>query len=573
MVFGVKQLLPHVDDYLDEKQIENVQKFKPEIERTFDDIKVDISFFDKQQQKLFDAGEKYIKSGNSAFDKGQYHSAMEYFQSAEDKGKEILKIEKDKEKAFGILENAEIQFTAIKNINYKGYRDNSYTQAEKNIDEMSSYYNEGEYNDVTSKQLKALTKLCLNVEENINEFDGYFDKVEAYTKNEDFKNVIKYADLALNIKKDSTVEKLKNEAENKIDEFEDVKSVLNDKYDYIKENINRILNSSDKDEETLEKVTKLLISINELQQYDLSKYFSAAKITEITKMSKDISSLKMDVPKTVSKDLKNVDNPVKIDLNLLAPGSETAYKEQIGISDKLWKPVEVETKKAGIKMRLIPSGTFNMGSNVTERGHNDDEAPVHKVTIKEPFYCGVYEITQKQWEDVMGDNPSEYKNPNGPVEQISYKDCQKFLDKLCKLEGVPNGTYSLPTEEQWEYISRAGTYSPIHLKESLNYNNSNFNPMYSHYEEGRDSTIDVGSFSPNAFGLYDLYGNVYEITKSPYMSYDDKINKKTGDSTFVAIRGGGYNNGNKICRSAHRSRLETDDYDYDIGFRIIRKLD
>ncbi len=143
---------------------------------------------------------------------------------------------------------------------------------------------------------------------------------------------------------------------------------------------------------------------------------------------------------------------------------------------------------------LVQPGSFLMGS---ERG-DDDEAPVHEVTISQPFYLGKYEVTQAQWKKVMGSSPSRFKGANRPVEQVSWYDCQEFIEKL---NSKGNGVFRLPTEAEWEYACRAGTTDDYA---------GNLDEMGWYDKNNVGKTQPVGKKKANPWGLYDMHGNVSE---------------------------------------------------------------
>jgi formylglycine-generating enzyme required for sulfatase activity len=161
-----------------------------------------------------------------------------------------------------------------------------------------------------------------------------------------------------------------------------------------------------------------------------------------------------------------------------------------------------------MEMVLIHPGSFLMGS---DKGQ-DNERPVHKVTLTKPFYLGKYEVTQHQWQAVMGENPAEFKGPNNPVEEVSWEDCQAFVLELTKK--IPGKTFVLPTEAQWEYACRAGSRTEYAYGDD---------PAglgaYAWYLGNSDSrTHPVGQKKPNAWGLYDMHGNVCEWCADWYSS-------------------------------------------------------
>jgi formylglycine-generating enzyme required for sulfatase activity len=161
-----------------------------------------------------------------------------------------------------------------------------------------------------------------------------------------------------------------------------------------------------------------------------------------------------------------------------------------------------------IEMVLIRPGSFTMGS---EKGE-DDEKAVHKVTLTKPFYLGKFEVTQRQWQAVMGANPSQFKDPDNPVEMVSWEDCQAFLQKLS--EKVPGVTFKLPTEAQWEYACRAGSDAAYSFGDDA----SRLGEYAWFLDNSASKAHPVGKKKPNAWGLYDMHGNVCEWCADWYES-------------------------------------------------------
>lgn len=163
-------------------------------------------------------------------------------------------------------------------------------------------------------------------------------------------------------------------------------------------------------------------------------------------------------------------------------------------------------------MVYIPGGSFLMGAPETEEGSRsrDSERPQHRVEIA-PFYMGRYPVTQAQYQAVMGENPSYFKGENNPVERVSWHKAKEFCQKLSEQTGK---TYRLPSEAQWEYACRAGTTTPFYFGETISTDLANYdgNSRYGNGKKGvyRIKTTPVRSFPPNAFGLYDMHGNVWE---------------------------------------------------------------
>jgi formylglycine-generating enzyme required for sulfatase activity len=176
------------------------------------------------------------------------------------------------------------------------------------------------------------------------------------------------------------------------------------------------------------------------------------------------------------------------------------------LADKaLWEKQPKEfTNSIGMKLVLIPAGEFMMGSPETEKDRSPDESPQHKVRISKPFYMGAMEMTQAQWKAVMEENnPSNFKGDDLPVEKVSWEDCQEFLKKLSAKEGK---TYRLPTEAEWEYACRAGTTTRFNAGDD----DKALDSVGWHEGNSESKTHPVGQKKPNAWGLYDMLGNVEE---------------------------------------------------------------
>ena len=238
---------------------------------------------------------------------------------------------------------------------------------------------------------------------------------------------------------------------------------------------------------------------------------------------------------------------------------------------------KVEDLGNGIKLEMvyIPGGSFLMGSPDTETGRRDSEGPQHKVTLK-PFYMSKYPITQEQYQVIMGDNPSHFKGKNRPVERVSWYDATNFCQKLSKKIG---GKYSLPSESQWEYACRAGTTTPFYFGETITPELVNYDGNYTYGDEPkgeyRKKTTSVGEFPPNAFGLYDMHGNVWEWCADDFHeNYNgaptDGSVWLNGDKDKSCLRGGSWNGNPSNCRSAYRLDYDRrDGHDDIIGFRLV----
>jgi len=242
-------------------------------------------------------------------------------------------------------------------------------------------------------------------------------------------------------------------------------------------------------------------------------------------------------------------------------------------------PLQVAIGDSGVRMTFvyIPPGEFMMGSPKDEPGRWDDEVQ-HHVTLTQGFYMQTTPVTQGQWEAVMGDNPSSFKEdgPECPVETVSWEDAQAFIERLNRAEG--DDVYRLPTEAEWEYACRAGTTTPFYTGRCLGTDEANYDGDYP--LEGcpkgvyREKTTPVGSFPSNPFGLYDMHGNVWEWCRDwhgPYPS--EPIVDPTGpDTGSVRVRrGGGWFNYGRHCRSAGRSAFAPADRIRGGGFRLVRR--
>ena len=210
-------------------------------------------------------------------------------------------------------------------------------------------------------------------------------------------------------------------------------------------------------------------------------------------------------------------------------------------------------------MVYIPGGSFLMGSPKNEAERKSDEGPQHKVNLQ-PFLMSRYPITQDQYQAIMGHNPSYFKGGNRPVEQVSWHDATKFCQKLSSKTGK---IYTLPSESQWEYACRAGTTTPFYFGETITSELVNYNGDYPYANapkgKYREETTDVGSFPPNAFGLYDMHGNVWEWCLDTWHNNyngaptDGSSWESAGNSNVRVLRSGSWYNLSRYCRSARRA--------------------
>lgn len=224
--------------------------------------------------------------------------------------------------------------------------------------------------------------------------------------------------------------------------------------------------------------------------------------------------------------------------------------------------------------RWIPPGTFWMGSREDESGRYDDETR-HRVTLTQGFWLGQTAVPQSLWQAVMGDNPSHFKGEDLPVEEVSWDDCQAFLQRLNQFDDGLD--LCLPTEAQWEYACRAGTETPFHFGTSITTDQVNYDgtrPLEgSPKGEYRGQTVPVHALPGNAWGLQQMHGNVYEWCLDYKTRYSagyqvDPTGPEFG--TERVMRGGSWIIESRFCRSAFRIGNVPDERYLGTGFRLTR---
>ena len=242
-----------------------------------------------------------------------------------------------------------------------------------------------------------------------------------------------------------------------------------------------------------------------------------------------------------------------------------------------------------LEMVQIPGGSFMMGSPESEKGRTQDQSPQHQVNVP-GFSMGKFVVTQEQYQQIMGNNPSSFsgaKRPveqvsqssfsgaKRPVEQVSWNDAVDFCQKLSQKTGRE---YRLPSEAEWEYACRGGTTTPFHFGETITTELANYNGTDTYASEPKSKYFpqitDVGSFPPNAFGLYDMHGNVWEWCQDDW--HNNYIDAPKDGSVWTSqsgnnklLRGGSWVNDPDYCRSAYRDNDILAFNDYDIGFRVV----
>ena len=217
-----------------------------------------------------------------------------------------------------------------------------------------------------------------------------------------------------------------------------------------------------------------------------------------------------------------------------------------------------------IDMVRVEAGTFTMGATAEMKNPWDDEKPTHRVTLTNDYYIGKYEVTQTLWQAVMGNNPSEFKGDNLPVEKVSWKDCQDFISKLNRITGK---TFRLPTEAEWEYAARGGNKSRGYQYSGSN----NLSDVAWYMDNSGDKTHAVGTKQPNELGIYDMSGNVWEWCQDWYGKYSSssQVNPTGANSgSYRVKRGGSWEIIDWGCRSSYRYSSVPDFCGSNLGFRL-----
>ena len=254
----------------------------------------------------------------------------------------------------------------------------------------------------------------------------------------------------------------------------------------------------------------------------------------------------------------------------------------VGLSHPAWSQAPSEKpgklkNSIGMEFASIPAGKFLMGTPETEKERDPNETR-HEVTLTQGFRLGVHEVTQGQYEQVMGKNPSYFKGAMLPVETVSYEDALEFCQKLSDLpaEKAVGRKYRLPTEAEWEYCSRAGTSTPFHFGHEMKGTQANCdgNFPYGTTEKGPylKKTSPVGSYPANAWGLHDMHGNVWEWCQDWYGGYPEgPMNDPQGSEIghYRVLRGGAWSNAAKDCRASKRNGATQDNHTSHCGFRLL----
>jgi formylglycine-generating enzyme required for sulfatase activity len=254
-----------------------------------------------------------------------------------------------------------------------------------------------------------------------------------------------------------------------------------------------------------------------------------------------------------------------------------------------WEPGQEITNSIGMQFVLIPAGRFRMGSPASEAGRHADEGPVHEVEIAHRFYLAVHPVTQAQYQRLLRVNPAHFRNVAGcdcrlfPVENVSWEEANTFCEQLSALpdEQQCGRVYRLPTEAEWEYACRAGKNGkPFSFRATLSSNQANFDGRHPHGASRGDylkRTSAVGSYPANAWGLYDMHGNVWEWCADWYgETYYQKSPRRDpqGPTRGEArvLRGGCWQNHGRMLRSANRDWVGPTYRGFTVGFRVVLEV-
>ncbi len=241
----------------------------------------------------------------------------------------------------------------------------------------------------------------------------------------------------------------------------------------------------------------------------------------------------------------------------------------VSVSARARAAEKMFTNTIGMEFVLVPAGSFVMGENAPLSEGKGDEHPPHDVNITRPFYMGRHEVTQKQWQQVMGTNPSRHKGENNPVDSVSWNDAQEFIKRLNQKEGTT--LYRLPTEAEWEYAARGGAKTRYFFGD-----NPEALTDYAWVTANAGGTTHpVGTKKPNQYGIYDTSGNVREWVQDWYG--EDYYSKSPGTDPAGpqagygrAYRGGSKDGAEFPTRSSYRWRETPDTRAQNLGFRLAR---
>jgi formylglycine-generating enzyme required for sulfatase activity len=321
------------------------------------------------------------------------------------------------------------------------------------------------------------------------------------------------------------------------------------------------------------------------------RYQSVAETLQVLQPNRQISTPQIIIPQPVPQNPRQAQFQVsEFEFEYVKTSLVTESGGFLGLGTKT--KVELDRKRGkaqyirenignGVTIDLvrIPAGKFMMGGN-----EQDSEKPIHEVTLQE-FWMGKYAVTQKQWQAVMGTNPANFKGENLPVEKVSWHDAMEFCEKVSQKIGKK---LRLPTEAEWEYACRAGTNTPFHCGETITTDLVNYDGNYPYGEapkgQYRQKTVDVDSFYPNQWGLYQMHGNVWEWCLDDW--HDDysakpvrlkqngnepwgDVNINKNDNRSHLLRGGSWYYSAGGCRAGYRLRFNARARNDNFSFRLL----
>jgi len=270
---------------------------------------------------------------------------------------------------------------------------------------------------------------------------------------------------------------------------------------------------------------------------------------------------------------------MKTDHPLLPPLFPETWAESYG-QDRYGLGQGVYIEDIELRFRWIPPGEFMMGSPPDEPERSNSEGPQHRVRFEQGFWLAETACTQALWQAVMGENPSRFKGEENPVENVSWDDAKRFIEKINGLH--PSLELRLPSEAEWEYACRAGTTTPFWFGTELTTDKANYNGDFPYVggakEEYREKTLPARYFKPNPWGLYQMHGNVWEWCEDAWHDNyagapEDGQPRLTGeDQEWAVLRGGSWFYHGRSLRSASRLRAPRDDAGILVnsGFRLAR---
>ena len=253
--------------------------------------------------------------------------------------------------------------------------------------------------------------------------------------------------------------------------------------------------------------------------------------------------------------------------SLLAMASFGPYQDAEENQSESARPEEI-ANSIGMRLRLIPAGEFMMGAVPDDREAESSEKPQHRVEITKPFYLGVCEVTQEEWQRVMENRPSSFQGSTRPVESVSWEDAVAFCEVLSTTEGV---TYRLPTEAEWEYACRSATTTRYYWGGDMD------DDFAWHDENSGGETHPTAQKQPNAWGMHDMSGNVWEwcgdwFDENYYRQSPAQDPEGPAAGMSRVVRGGSWYNYPKNLRSSSRFGFRPDKGNYYIGFRVAREV-